>query len=106
MAAPGDGLAAANQNEEALRQRDGDAAAWHARAELLRRIGRNVDAVASYDRAIALIPKSLAPHVGRLEALRALARWDDVLAEASKVISLDPRYAGALYAKAHAYLQI
>src|SRR5207253_9892132 len=48
-------------------------------AKLLHKVGRNVDAVAAYDRAVALTPKAFAPHVGRLEALRALARWDDVL---------------------------
>src|SRR5207247_1596966 len=91
---------------EALRQRDGDAAAWTSRAELLRKIGRSIDAVDSYDRAIGLTPKTLAPRVGRLEALRSLARWDDVVKEASKVVSLEPRHAGALYAKAHACIQL
>src|SRR5207253_7485051 len=57
----GDVLGASNQNEEALRsydealrQRDGDAAAWTSRAELLRKTGRSIDAVSAYDRAIGL----------------------------------------------------
>src|SRR5207247_281536 len=50
--------------------------------------------------------RTLAPRVGRLEALRSLARWDDIVKEASKVVSLEPRHAGALYAKAHACIQL
>src|SRR2546430_13112049 len=87
-------------------QRDGDAAAWTSRAELLRKTGRSIDAVSAYDRAIGLTPKTLAPREGRLEALRSLARWDEVVKEASKVISLEPRHSGALYAKAHACIQL
>src|SRR5438876_421995 len=86
--------------------RTGEAPAWTSRAELLRKIGRSIDAVGSYDRAIGLTPKTLAPRVGRLEALRSLARWDDIVKEASKVVSLEPRHAGALYAKAHACIQL
>src|SRR5207244_949329 len=46
------------------------------------------------------------PRAGRLEAVWSLARWDEVVKEASKGISLDPRHAGALYAKAHACIQL
>src|SRR5205823_3097296 len=108
----GDVLAAAKRNDEALRsydeairQRDADANAWYGRAEVLRRIGRSVDAVYAYDRAVELSPKSVKPHTGRLEALRNLARWDEVVQEAGKIVALDPAHAGALYAKAHAFLQ-
>src|SRR5207245_11298070 len=51
-------------------------------------------------------PKTLAPRVGRLEALRSLAGWDEVVKEASKIVAPDPRHAGALYAKAHACVQL
>src|SRR6266705_2244975 len=109
----GDVLGASNQNDEALRsydealrQRDGDAAGWTSRAELLRKTGRSIDAVGSYDRAIGLTPKTLAPRVGRLEALRSLARWDDVVKEASKIGRSEERRVGALYAKAHACIQL
>src|SRR5437660_10477239 len=84
---------------------DVDANAWYGRAELLHKIGRNVDAVYAYDRAVELSPKSLNPNTDRLEALRGLARWDEVVQETSKVIALEPNHSGALYAKAHASLQ-
>src|SRR5207247_8635986 len=46
------------------------------------------------------------PRVGRVEAARALPGVDHVVQEASKVVSLEPRHAGALYAKAHACIQL
>ena len=63
--------------DEALRNRDGDPATWTAKAVLLKKLGRQIDAVAAYDRAIALpeapadsdvktrasAPSALAPHV-------------------------------------------
>src|SRR5207247_6599502 len=56
-------------------------------------------------RAVELSPKSLKPHTGRLEALRGLARMDEYVQDTSKVIALEPNHSGALYAKAHAFLQ-
>jgi tetratricopeptide (TPR) repeat protein len=50
--------------------------------------GRNDEALAAYDRAIALEPKMAEAYLGRAVALKKLARLDDALASVDKAIEM------------------
>jgi tetratricopeptide (TPR) repeat protein len=50
--------------------------------------GRNDEALAAYDRAIALEPKMAEAYLGRAVVLKKLARLDDALASVDKAIGM------------------
>jgi tetratricopeptide (TPR) repeat protein len=51
-------------------------------------LGRDAEALESYDRAIALEPKMAEAYLGRALALKKLLRLDDALANVDKAISI------------------
>jgi tetratricopeptide (TPR) repeat protein len=54
------------------------------------------EALASFDRAIALRPQHAEAHYHRANALHALKRFDDALAGYNRALALQPRFAQAL----------
>ena len=50
--------------------------------------GRDAEALAGYDRAIALEPKMAEAYLGRALALKKLLRLDDALASVDKAIEI------------------
>jgi tetratricopeptide (TPR) repeat protein len=63
----------------------------------LQELGRFEEALASYDRAIALQPDYAAALDNRGNALRQLRRFDEALSSYDRAIKLQPDYADALY---------
>lgn len=61
-----------------------------ANGDRARRAGRNPEALALYDRAIALAPEHVDAWFGRAETLRALGRFAEALEAYERVLSLDP----------------
>ncbi len=84
-------LAATNA---ALAREASNASAWSQRGEALWALGRARDAVASYDRALALKPDA-ATHNNRGVALAALQDDAGALAAYDAALALQPDYAGA-----------
>ena len=66
------------------------------RGNLLRALGRNAEALESYDRALAVAPNEVSALIGRADVLVALKRPDDALASLDQALSIDPSDAGAL----------
>jgi tetratricopeptide (TPR) repeat protein len=60
------------------------------RGWLLYKLGKNVDAIDAYTKAIALEPKSVEARVGVLLPALALRRWADVEGGAREALKLDP----------------
>lgn len=71
----------------------------------LEHAGRHEEAIASYDRALALDPESAELHFDRVFSLRALGREDEAEAELDRVLALDPQHAGANHLKGEAALR-
>src|SRR5262249_41689414 len=65
------------------------------RGNALRDLKRHAEALASYDKAIALKPDYAEAHYNRGNALRDLKRLAEALASYDKAIALKPDYAGA-----------
>ena len=68
------------------------------------RLGQNVPAIAAYEKAIALAPKSIEPRLGILLPLLAERRWSAAERQAREILKIDPenylaslRLAFALY---------
>ncbi len=72
-----------------------DAIARYNQATELLGLGRYEEAVAGYDRAIALEPRRAASHVNRGLALQHLGRYEDALASYDAAVALDPSSADA-----------
>ncbi len=60
------------------------------RATALLELGRGEDALAGYDRALALAPNAAELHLARGSALKALGRLDEALASADRAVELKP----------------
>jgi tetratricopeptide (TPR) repeat protein len=71
----------------------------------LEHAGRHEEALASYDRALALDPDSAELHYDRVFSLRALGREDEAEAELDRVLALEPQHAGANHLKGEAALR-
>ena len=69
---------------------DQDAWAWHGRGDALQFLGQSSDALAAYDRAVALQPRQGLHHLGRANALDALARSTEAEEATRHGLSLDP----------------
>jgi tetratricopeptide (TPR) repeat protein len=84
---------------EAVAKRCDIAAAHNNLARALAGLDRLEEAVASYDRVIALTPGQTEAYIAKAKALYALRRPQDALATLERAIALDPRD-GNLYWKA------
>ncbi len=91
-----DPLAAALQNcEQAIAVKPDYPEAYNARGNVLLRLMRYDDAVASFDKAIELKPDYPQPYNSRGNALQALRRFEDAVESYQTAIALKPDYAAA-----------
>ena len=72
-------------------------------AVMLQERGRYVDALASFDRALAIRPKDAIALNNRGVALNALGRHTEALASYDKALALQPDYVFALYNRGRAF---
>jgi tetratricopeptide (TPR) repeat protein len=89
-------LAAALQNcEQAIAMRPDDPEAYNARGNVLLRLMRYDDAIASFDQAIKLKPDYPQPYSSRGNALQGLRRFEEAVDSYDAAIALKPDYAAA-----------
>jgi tetratricopeptide (TPR) repeat protein len=81
------GLAAAKVATEVL---PSSAVAWRSYGPALAKLGRHKEALAAYDRALALDPDDAWAHSTRGAALRMLGRLEEALAAYDRALALDP----------------
>ena len=62
------------------------------RADILLRLGRNAQALASYDQAIALQPKFADAYANRGSVLKAMGRDAEARASFERAAALDPTF--------------
>ncbi|MBI4782215.1 MAG: tetratricopeptide repeat protein [Oscillatoriophycideae cyanobacterium NC_groundwater_1537_Pr4_S-0.65um_50_18] len=76
---------------ELLKQLPEEPAIWSNRGNA--RVSQNKleEAIADYDRAIALAPDAPDPYLNRGTALEGLGRWDAAIADYNRVLELDPQ---------------
>jgi len=92
----GEFLATALRNcEQAIAVNSGDPEAHNARGNVLLRLRRYDDAVASFDKVIELRPDYPQPYNSRGNALQALRRFDEAVESYETAIALKPDYAAA-----------
>ena len=90
----GDALPLWNQ---VLERAPADAAAWSNRGNVRLALGDAEGAIADQERAMALDPESVDPHLNRGVAEEALARWDAAAADYRWILEREPEDASALY---------
>ena len=71
------------------------AEAWHARGNALNELKRHDEALAAYDKALALNPNFAGAWHGRGNALNELKRYDEALRAYEKALTLAPALAEA-----------
>jgi tetratricopeptide (TPR) repeat protein len=81
---------------QALAISEDDAVHYH-HGMVLSELDRYQEAVASFDKAIALNPGYASAYNNRGVALQAMARYEDALASFDKAIALNPGFAEAFY---------
>jgi Flp pilus assembly protein TadD len=86
---------------QALAISEDDAAHYH-HGMVLSELDRYQEAVASFDKAIALNPSYAGAYNNRGVALQAMKRYEDALASFDKAIALNPGFAEALYNRGNA----
>jgi tetratricopeptide (TPR) repeat protein len=92
----GEPLAAALQNwEQAIAGKPDYPEAYHARGNVLLRLMRYDEAIASFDKAIELKLNYPQPYNSRGNALQGLRRFEDAIESYQTAISLKPDYAAA-----------
>ncbi|WP_283758906.1 tetratricopeptide repeat protein [Roseofilum casamattae] len=67
-----------------------NAAAWSNRGITRASQGKLEDAIADYDRAIALTPLVTDPYLNRGAALEALGQFEDAIADYNRILKIDP----------------
>jgi len=80
--------------------------AWCNLGNGLRDVQRPADALASYQRAIELIPGFAGAHYSAGNAFSDLGRWIEALASYDRALSLEPHYAEALQNRGNALLEL
>ncbi len=91
-------LVAALQNwEQAIAVKPDYPEAYNARGNVLLRLMRYDDAVASFDKSIELKPDYPQPYNSRGNALQALGRFDEAVESYETAIALKPDYAAAYH---------
>ena len=71
------------------------AKAWNGRGRALQNLKRFEEALASYDKALALTPDRPKTWVGRAAVLIGLGRFEEAAADCNKALALAPDYAEA-----------
>jgi len=87
--------------DTALRLNPREAMAVLAQGVLLRRKGRNAEALVEFDRALSLDPMLVDAHIGRERLLSSTGRADDAIRGLEKARSIDPLHPEVLYELAH-----
>ena len=87
--------------DTALRLNPREAVAVLAQGVLLRRKGRNAEALVEFDRALSLDPMLVDAHIGRERLLAITGRADDAIRGLEKARSIDPLHPEVLYELAH-----
>ncbi len=87
--------------DTALRLNPREAVAVLAQGALLRRQGRNAEALVEFDRAVTLDPMLVDAHIGRERLLASSGRPDDAIRELETARSIDPLHPEVLYELAH-----
>jgi len=67
------------------------------RGNVLEKLGRNEEALAAYDKALAIDPNDADAHNNRGVVLETLGRNEEALASFDKALAIDPKYAFAHY---------
>jgi protein O-GlcNAc transferase len=80
--------------------------AWCNLGNALRDLRRPTDALASYQRAIELIPEFAGGHYSAGNAFCDLGRWTEALASYDRALTLEPRYAEALQNRGNALMEL
>lgn len=83
--------------DQVLERAPSDAAAWSNRGNVRLALGQAEGAIADQERAMALDPESVDPHLNRGVAEEALARWDAAAADYHWILEREPEDASALY---------
>ena len=103
---------AAGRGEEAVAalsaataQQPGNAAAWYNLGVVLAGLARQADAIAAFDRALAIAPNPAA-WTNRGAALQALGRHGEALDSFAKALALDPAFVPALFNRGVALLAL
>lgn len=91
----------------ALRETPNDASLWFNRAVMLQQLGRHEEALADYDKALALRANDAEAWFNRGVACEALKRSEDAIASYDRTLALQRRHLGALNNRggAHAHLK-
>ena len=101
-----DDFGSALQVAEELAETRGDPSDWIKRANCLRKLDREDEALASYDKAIELDPKDAWSWLDRATVLANLKRYDEALASCDKAIELDPKDASTWEVRAMVLYQL
>src|SRR4030095_14975467 len=80
---------------EVVQRNPNDAQAYNMRGSVLGRAGRNQEALADFDRAIALDANYAQAYANRGQVHRQMNRLEPALADYNKALSLDQNYAAA-----------
>lgn len=84
----------------------GNTAAWVNLGLAVRRLGRAVEALAAFDRALALEPGHVNALVNRGNALQELGRAEEALASYELALALRPDHGAALFNRGNALLDL
>src|SRR5438034_3067276 len=88
---------------EVVQRNPNDAQAYNMRGSVLGRAGRTQEALADFDRAIALDGNYTQAHANRGQAHRQGNRLDLALADYNKALALDQNYAAAYLGRGQVY---
>jgi tetratricopeptide (TPR) repeat protein len=73
---------------------------------VLQRLGRRADAIAAYDRALAIRPKFAAALSNRAMVLKDAGRHEDALADVDAALTLAPEQTEAVITRANVLLDL
>ena len=88
---------------EVVQRNPNDAQAYNVRGSVLGRAGRNQEALADFDRAIALDANYAQAYANRGQVHRQMNRLEPALADYNKALSLDQNYAAAYLGRGQVY---
>jgi tetratricopeptide (TPR) repeat protein len=78
---------------------DADAGAWHNKGAELDQQGKSAEALACFEQALAISPRSAETWFGKAVVLGKLARHEEELACYDQVLAIAPGFAGAWFNK-------
>ena len=88
---------------EVVQRNPNDAQAYNVRGSVLGRAGRNQEALADFDRAIALDANYAQAYANRGQVHRQMNRLELALADYNKALALDQNYAAAYLGRGQVY---